>query len=75
MTGERPAEEIGMHSLRMGGEFGDHEVIFGGPGERIEIRHRALSRDAFAAGAVRAARWLPGRAPGLYDISDVLLTP
>lgn len=71
-TVRRPAEQIGMHSLRMGEVIGDHEVFFGGAGEVISLTHRALSRDTFAAGALRAARWIVGRKPQLYSMQDVL---
>ena len=71
-TGERTQREIGMQTLRAGDIVGEHTVMFGGMGERLELIHRAHSRDNFAAGAVRAALWLEGRAPGLYDMQDVL---
>ncbi|MCD6532714.1 MAG: 4-hydroxy-tetrahydrodipicolinate reductase [Deltaproteobacteria bacterium] len=71
-TGERTQREIGMQTLRAGDIVGEHMVMFGGMGERLEIIHRAHSRDNFAAGAVRAAMWLAGREPGLYDMQDVL---
>jgi 4-hydroxy-tetrahydrodipicolinate reductase len=79
--GARPAEEIGIQTLRGGDVVGDHTVHFLGVGERVEITHRATSRDTFAHGAVRAALWLAGagpggtgqrREPGLYDMRDVL---
>ncbi|MCH6562275.1 MAG: 4-hydroxy-tetrahydrodipicolinate reductase [Myxococcales bacterium] len=70
--GERPPEAIGIQSLRAGDSVGEHTVYLAGPGERIELSHRALSRDNFAVGAVRAARWVVGRPPGLYALSDVL---
>ena len=73
LTGERPAGEIGIHSLRGGDVAGEHTMTFAGPGERIEIVHRAHSRDTFAAGALLAAKWLAGRKPGLYTMRDVLL--
>jgi 4-hydroxy-tetrahydrodipicolinate reductase len=72
LTGERTAEEIGMHSLRGGDVVGDHTVIFAGDGERVELTHRASSRDTFANGALRAAQWVVGKPPGLYDMQDVL---
>ncbi len=71
-TGERTRREIGMQTLRAGDIVGEHTVMFGGMGERVELIHRAHSRDNFAAGAVRAALWLEGRDPGLYDMQDVL---
>jgi len=71
-TGARSKKEIGMQTLRAGDIVGEHLVMFGGRGERLELIHRAHSRDNFAAGAVRAALWLEGREPGLYDMQDVL---
>jgi 4-hydroxy-tetrahydrodipicolinate reductase len=73
-TGARPPDAIGVQTLRAGDAVGEHTVLFAGPGERIELTHRALSRDNFAAGSVRAARWVMGRAPGLYSMRDVLST-
>lgn len=70
--GERPDEEIGMHAIRGGDIVGDHTVIFAGRGERLELTHRASSRETFAVGALRAARWLVGKRPGLYSMEDVL---
>jgi 4-hydroxy-tetrahydrodipicolinate reductase len=72
--GPRPATEIGLQTLRGGDVVGDHTVFFFGLGERVEITHRASSRETFARGAVRAAMWLRSqtRAPGLYDMRDVL---
>jgi 4-hydroxy-tetrahydrodipicolinate reductase len=72
MVGERGKEEIAVHALRAGDVVGEHTVVFGGMGERIEITHRAHSRDTFARGALRAARWVVGRPPDLYDMQDVL---
>ena len=72
MTGARSREEIGVQTLRGGDVVGDHTVFFFGDGERLEITHRATSRDTFAAGAVRGALWVAGRKPGLYDMQDVL---
>ena len=72
ITGERDRRTIGFHSLRGGDIVGDHTVTFAGTGERIEITHRAGSRENFAAGAVRAARFVVGRQPGLYGMDDVL---
>jgi len=71
-TGERPAREIGFHAIRGGDIVGEHTVIFAGAGERVEIAVRSYSRMTYAAGALRAAKWLRGRAPGLYDMFDVL---
>jgi 4-hydroxy-tetrahydrodipicolinate reductase len=70
--GPRKPGEIGVHALRMGEIVGDHEVCFASSGETISLAHRALSRDTFAAGALRAARWIIGRPPGLYSMQDVL---
>ncbi|BCR06184.1 4-hydroxy-tetrahydrodipicolinate reductase [Desulfuromonas versatilis] len=72
MCGERTKEEIGMQTVRGGDIVGEHTVYFIGMGERIEISHRAMSRDMFARGAVRAAGWLKGKAAGMYDMQDVL---
>ncbi|PLX86306.1 MAG: 4-hydroxy-tetrahydrodipicolinate reductase [Desulfuromonas sp.] len=72
MCGERTKEEIGMQTVRGGDIIGEHTVYFVGMGERIELTHRAMSRDMFARGAVRAAGWLAGKEPGLYDMQDVL---
>ncbi|HUJ17061.1 MAG TPA: 4-hydroxy-tetrahydrodipicolinate reductase [Nitrospirota bacterium] len=72
MIGERTKKEIGIQTLRGGDIVGEHTVLFAGKGERIEITHRAHSRDTFAAGAVRAAKWVVGKKPGLYDMMDVL---
>jgi 4-hydroxy-tetrahydrodipicolinate reductase len=72
MIGEREKSEIGIHSVRGGDVVGDHTVIFAGQGERVELTHRASSRETFARGALRAARWVIGKPPGLYDMRDVL---
>lgn len=72
MTGERKENEIGIQTLRGGDVVGDHTVYFAGIGERLEITHRATSRDTFAQGALRAAQWLIGKKPGLYNMQDVL---
>lgn len=72
ITGERTSAEIGMHSLRGGDVLGDHTVVFAANGERVELTHKISSRDTLANGALRAAQWLVGRAPGLYDMQDVL---
>jgi 4-hydroxy-tetrahydrodipicolinate reductase len=71
-TGARPAGEIGFATLRGGEEVGVHTVMFAAAGERLELSHRAFSRETYAAGAVRAALWLQGKKPGLYDMKDVL---
>ena len=70
--GPRPAGEIGISTLRGGDVVGDHTVIFASEGERIEITHKASSRQIFARGAVRAALWAAGRKAGLYSMLDVL---
>ncbi len=72
ITGERDRKEIGVQSIRAGDIVGDHTVMFCGTGERIEITHRAQSRDNFAIGAVRAAMWVVKQKPGMYDMMDVL---
>jgi 4-hydroxy-tetrahydrodipicolinate reductase len=72
IVGERTPQEIGMHSLRGGDVVGDHTVIFAANGERVELTHKASSRDTFAHGALRAALWVAGQKPGLYDMQDVL---
>jgi 4-hydroxy-tetrahydrodipicolinate reductase len=72
IVGERTKEEIGVHAIRAGDIVGEHTILFGGVGERIEITHRAHSRDNFAMGALRAARWVVGKPAGLYDMLDVL---
>ncbi len=71
-TGARPDQAIGYATLRGGDVVGDHTVIFAGPSERIELTHRASSREIFARGAVRAAMWCEGKVPGLYSMRDVL---
>jgi 4-hydroxy-tetrahydrodipicolinate reductase len=70
--GARPPQEIGLHAIRGGDVIGDHTVIYAAQGERVELTHKASSREIFATGAVRAALWLRGKAPGLYDMEDVL---
>jgi 4-hydroxy-tetrahydrodipicolinate reductase len=72
LPGERNAREIGVMSLRSGDVVGEHTVSFGTLGERLELTHRAHSRDTFARGALRAVRWIAGRGPGLYSMHDVL---
>lgn len=72
ITGERTSQEIGMHSLRGGDVVGDHTVIFAAAGERVELTHKASSRETFANGALRAAEWVATKMPGLYDMQDVL---
>jgi 4-hydroxy-tetrahydrodipicolinate reductase len=72
LVGARRAGEIGIMGLRAGDVVGDHTVIFGGLGERLELTHRAQSRDCLVRGALRAAHWVAGRAPGIYGMRDVL---
>lgn len=72
IIGERSRNEIGIQTIRAGDIVGEHTVLFGGLGERIEITHRASSRDTFARGALKAALWVSGQKPGLYDMQDVL---
>lgn len=72
MSGERRTGQIGIQSLRGGDVVGDHTVTFAGPGERLEITHRAQSRDNFARGALIAAEWIASKNSGLYDMQDVL---
>lgn len=72
LTGERKPTEVGVHALRGGDVVGDHTVMFAALGERVELTHKASDRDIFARGAVRAAQWVVGRPPGVYDMQDVL---
>jgi 4-hydroxy-tetrahydrodipicolinate reductase len=72
LIGERPPWQIGVQTLRGGDVVGEHTVFFFGEGERVELTHRATSRDQFARGAVRAAQWIAGKPAGLYDMADVL---
>ncbi|MES2308757.1 MAG: 4-hydroxy-tetrahydrodipicolinate reductase [Verrucomicrobiota bacterium] len=72
IVGERTSHEIGVHALRGGDVVGDHTVYFATMGERIELTHRASSRDTFAAGALRAAHWVLTQKPGIYSMQDVL---
>ncbi|MBF0318566.1 MAG: 4-hydroxy-tetrahydrodipicolinate reductase [Nitrospirae bacterium] len=72
IIGERKKKEIGIQTIRAGDIVGEHTVLFGGLGERIEITHKASSRDTFARGALRAALWLQGKPAGIYDMQDVL---
>lgn len=72
ITGERTAEEIGIHALRGGDVVGDHTVIFAANGERVELTHKASSRETLANGALRAAQWVVKQPPGLYDMQHVL---
>jgi len=72
ITGSRPRDAIGFATVRGGDIVGEHTALFAADGERLEITHRASAREAFARGALRAARWLVTQAPGLYDMQDVL---
>ncbi len=72
IVGERPQGEIGIHALRGGSVVGDHTVMFAADEERVEITHKAVSRAAFAKGALKAAQWLSGKEPGLYNMRHVL---
>jgi len=71
-TGARPVDQIAVHAVRAGDIVGDHTVLFSCLGERLELVHRAHTRDAFARGALRGARWLVTRGPGRYSYADVL---
>ncbi|OGV56529.1 MAG: 4-hydroxy-tetrahydrodipicolinate reductase [Lentisphaerae bacterium GWF2_52_8] len=75
IVGARTKNEIGMHAVRGGDVVGDHTVIFATGGERVELTHKASSRDTFAKGALRAVRFLKSAAPGLYNMQDVLGLP
>ncbi len=72
LVGARPAKEIGVHAIRGGDIVGEHTVYFIGDAERIELTHKATDRKIFAQGAIRAAHWAPGQAPGVYNMEDVL---
>ena len=72
LVGERTNAEIGMHSIRGGDVVGDHTVIYANVGERVELTHKASSRDTFARGSIRAAKWAASQPAGLYDMQDVL---
>jgi 4-hydroxy-tetrahydrodipicolinate reductase len=72
IVGERTRDEIGIHAVRGGDVVGDHTVIFAAPGERVELAHKASSRETFARGSLRAAKWIVGKPAGLYDMQDVL---
>jgi len=69
---QQPIESVPVHAVRAGDIVGDHSVILAGPSERLELTHRAQSRDVFAKGALRAAQFVVGQPPGLYDMADVL---
>lgn len=72
LVGERPQKQIGMHAIRAGDVVGEHTVVFAGAGERLELTHKASSRETFAHGALRAARWVIARPAGIYSMEDVL---
>lgn len=72
IVGERTGREIGVHAIRGGDVVGDHTVLFAIAGERVELTHKASSRETFARGALRAAKWAAAHGPGLYDMQDVL---
>jgi 4-hydroxy-tetrahydrodipicolinate reductase len=72
LIGERTKKEIGIQTVRAGDIVGEHTVLFGGLGERIEITHKASSRDTFARGALKAAQWVHNKSAGFYDMQDVL---
>jgi 4-hydroxy-tetrahydrodipicolinate reductase len=72
IVGERTRHEIGMHAIRGGDVVGDHTVVFAANGERVELTHKASSRETFARGAIHAAAWAHGKPAGLYDMQDVL---
>lgn len=72
LTGERTSTEVGIHALRGGDVVGDHTVMFAALGERLELTHKASDRGIFARGALRAAQWVVGKQPGVYDMQDVL---
>jgi 4-hydroxy-tetrahydrodipicolinate reductase len=75
VIGERSRDEIGVHAVRGGDIVGEHTVLFAGPGERIELTHKATNRETFARGALRAASWIVGRSPGFYEMRDTLENP
>jgi 4-hydroxy-tetrahydrodipicolinate reductase len=72
LVGERPPQEIGIHAIRVGDNVGEHDIIFSTLGETLELTHRAHTRDCYARGALRAAKFLAGRPPGRYTMEDVL---
>ncbi len=72
LVGERPAQEIGVHAIRVGDNVGEHTIIFSTLGETLELTHRAHTRDCYVRGALQAAKFLAGRPPGRYTMSDVL---
>ena len=72
MIGERPRKQIGVHAIRAGDAVGEHTVMFAAAGERVELTHKASSRETFAMGALRAAQWIVAQPPALYSMEDVL---
>jgi 4-hydroxy-tetrahydrodipicolinate reductase len=72
LVGERPAQEIGVHAIRVGDNVGEHTIVFSTLGETLELTHRAHTRDCYARGALQAAKFLAGRPPGRYTMNDVL---
>lgn len=72
IVGERTSNEIGVHAIRGGDVVGDHTVIYAAQGERVELTHKASSRETFARGSIRAAKWASGKTSGLFDMQDVL---
>jgi 4-hydroxy-tetrahydrodipicolinate reductase len=75
IIGQRTDSEIGIQVIRAGEIVGEHTVLFAGPGERLELIHRSQSRDTFASGALRAAKWLWRQPCGLYSMEDLLRQP
>lgn len=72
LLGERPSDEIGIHAIRVGDNVGEHTIIFSTLGETLELSHRAHSRECYARGALQAAKFLAGKPPGRYTLSDVI---
>lgn len=72
MTGERKKEDIGIQTIRAGDIVGEHTLLFGGAGERVELTHKAQSRDCFVQGALYAAKWISAKPNGYYDMQDVI---
>ncbi|HEY4284459.1 MAG TPA: 4-hydroxy-tetrahydrodipicolinate reductase [Chthoniobacterales bacterium] len=72
LQAEKPGTEIPVHSFREGEVVGEHTVVFAGPGEQLELKHKAESRETFASGALAAAKWVMNQPPGLYSMQDVL---
>ena len=72
LVGERPAQEIGVHAIRVGDNVGEHTILFSTLGETLELTHRAQTRDCYARGALQAAKFLAGRPPGRYTMNDAL---